>query len=186
MNEKANYFTFTVPEKIQNGRHMMVWSWAWKASLLSGTSGNNSVYDVSWDNAWGTCFDLVIQNSTFTGLFPPPSLRKRLLTYITDEYNTDILANDPNYDSSAAAEEEANEICSETCYRGGMTSNPCTGSDCPPCWYKSDGVVTCYDYTSGTTCPWTGAYDCKLGKTSSKKRDLVASHHFAHKHRRNL
>jgi hypothetical protein len=68
MNEKANYFEFTLPEKIQNGVHMMVWAWAWKASMIEGKEGNPDVYDDSWDNAWGTCFDIKIVNSHYTGL----------------------------------------------------------------------------------------------------------------------
>lgn len=83
MNEKANYFSFVLPEKIQNGRHMMVWSWAWKESLVDGEKGDANVYDSSWDNAWGTCFDIQIENSTFTGKLrnPPSFLRESLLTY---------------------------------------------------------------------------------------------------------
>lgn len=67
MNEKANYYEFQLPEKIQNGRHMMVWSWAWKPAMTEGEHGNPNVYDASWDNAWGTCFDIQIVNSKYTG-----------------------------------------------------------------------------------------------------------------------
>ena len=75
--EPANYFVFHVPEKIQNGRHMMVWAWAWKASMIEGaTHGNPDVYDAGWDNAWGTCFDIQIVNSKYTGLFCPSPLHK--------------------------------------------------------------------------------------------------------------
>lgn len=75
--EPANYFEFQVPKDIENGRHMMVWVWAWnKSGIKSGTHGNPNVYDKGWDNAWGTCFDLQIVKSTFTGLFLFPSPSK--------------------------------------------------------------------------------------------------------------
>lgn len=75
--EPANYFEFTVPKNIQNGRHMMVWAWAWKKSMIkSGTHGDPKTFDNGWDNAWGTCFDLQIVGSKFTGLFPLPSPSK--------------------------------------------------------------------------------------------------------------
>lgn len=67
MNEKANFYEFTLPEKIQNGRHSMVWAWAWKQSMVPGTSGDPNVFDTNWDNAWVTCFDIQITGSKFTG-----------------------------------------------------------------------------------------------------------------------
>ncbi|KAA8914906.1 hypothetical protein FN846DRAFT_925585 [Sphaerosporella brunnea] len=165
MNEKANYFTFQVPEKIQNGRHMMVWSWAWKASLLNGKHRDANVYDDSWDNAWGTCFDLMITDSTYT-----------------EKANPDILVNNPSYNAKATDSKAQNEICSQTCYRGGMKDQACKGKDCPPCWYKTEGQVNCFAYSSGTNCPWTGAFDCKKGQMAVTSKREVAQHH-ARKHR---
>ncbi|KAF8243708.1 hypothetical protein K440DRAFT_663937 [Wilcoxina mikolae CBS 423.85] len=168
MNEKANYFEFTVPEKIQNGRHMMVWAWAWKASMVDGKHGNPNVYDESWDNAWGTCFDLQIVNSKYT-----------------EAANPDILNNQKGYSDAKMEKKLETTICSKTCLRGGIKGQECTGSSCPPCWYKNEGQINCFDYTSGTTCPFPNAWDCKKGGTSFSKREAEEVHNHAKKHRRN-
>jgi len=188
MNEKANYFTFTLPEKIQNGRHMMVWAWAWKASLVDGEKGDPNVYDASWDNAWGTCFDIQIENSSYKGapsclflsLPPPPTAPANIRT---EKANTDILCNKPGYSKESATRKTASATCSQTCYKGGMVRNDmkCTGSGCPPCWYKNADYVTCYDYDSAGKCPFAGAFDCKTGSYAATKRDVLSQHR---KHRR--
>jgi len=189
MNEKANYFSFTIPEKIQNGRQSMVWAWAWKPSLVNGEKGDPNVYDASWDNAWGTCFDIQIEGSTFTGTSlaraQPPYWRAIANPFPADEANTDILYNKPGFDKEAASKKTANEVCSVSCYKGGMVqdSMKCTGNDCPPCRYKSNGEATCYDYTSAGACPFSGAFDCKTGAFATK-RDVLTNHkHRRHNHK---
>lgn len=72
MNEKADWMDFTLPEKIENGRHMMVWGWAWDPSLTTDSSGtihpvDPNVYDTELDLAWTTCFDIEITDSSFSG-----------------------------------------------------------------------------------------------------------------------
>lgn len=166
MKEYYNYFEFTVPEKIQNGRHMMVWAWAWSKSMLSdGSYGDSDMmkYDDGWDNAWTTCFDLEIVGSDFHDAASPI-----------------ILANHKGYNSEKAASSTANDICSKTCFQGAQKSAPCTGKNCPPCWYEQDSQINCYQYTAGQTCPWNNAFDCKTGqKATTYKRD---NHHHRRHH----
>lgn len=159
MNEKANYMTFTVPEKIENGRHMMVWGWAWKAGLNDAPAKADD-YNAHWDLAWGTCFDLVIKDSKFSGTSPV------------------IKGNQKGYTETSSA----SSTCAKTCLKGGQASAKCDGSkeECPPCWYLQDGNINCYGYKSGTTCPWEGAQVCS-GKS---KRELLHSH--SRKHKRNM
>lgn len=96
--------------------------------------------------------------------------------------NTDILANQADYDEVKATKASETAICSNTCYQGGQSAYPCTGPSCPPCWYKNAGVVSCYTYTASGQCPFAGAFDCSKG--SIAKRDAIAGH--ARKHRRNI
>jgi hypothetical protein len=161
MNERANYFEFTVPEKIENGRHSMVWGWAWNPTVHDAPADKDS-YNRHWELAWGTCFDLFIKDSSFEGACP------------------DIKANDPNYKE----EDDSAELCSKKCHRGGQASQVCDPSSesCPPCFYYKDSTVQCYDYSAGSTnCPFPMATTCK----ASSKRELLAGAH-GRKHRRNM
>jgi len=172
MQEKANWMEFELPTDIENGNHVFVWAWAWKEGLLADDlyDWTADVYDDSWTLAWGTCFDVEITGSSYSGT------------------NTQQESQMESYTSDGTATSEKDAVCSQTCYQGGMTSQPCTGSDCPPCWFKNDGVIGCYAYTSGTTCPFTGAYDCSSGSQTRRslryERDSVASHLAQHKHKR--
>ena len=72
MNEKANYMTFKVPDQIENGRHMMVWSWAWAKSLVSNPPDfKPGDFDRTWAEEFTTCFDINIVDSKFTGMLVP-------------------------------------------------------------------------------------------------------------------
>lgn len=170
MDEKANWMKFTVPEKIENGRHMMVWAWAWNPSLTDKDGvvhplTDVNVYDTELDNAWTTCFDIQITGSSFTGT------------------NPDMAAAATKYASTTS---ESDEVCSLQCFRGGMTSNPCTGANCPPCRYRqmTNGVsqINCYEKT-GDKCQWNGATLCDGSSTSSSatyKRDHLNVHKKRH------
>lgn len=70
----------------------------------------------------------------------------------------------------ADEEVEPNSACATgTCLRGGMEAYPCTGADCPPCWYKSaSGTIGCYGYGDNGKCPFGGAYDCKLNQQTRR------------------
>lgn len=70
MAEKANYFNFEIPQDIQNGRHMMVWVWAWSQGLeVNDADFNpNEDYDKSWMNSYSTCFDVMVTGSDSTGM----------------------------------------------------------------------------------------------------------------------
>ncbi|KAG0127541.1 hypothetical protein HOY82DRAFT_490386 [Tuber indicum] len=139
MNEKANYFDFVVPNW-ENGRHSLVWAWAWEKSIASNPANFNPTtdYNSALMNSWTTCFDILIEGSTATGS--------------TDTGST----SQPSTSSSAPA---TNMCSSKTCLKGGMAANPCTGSDCPPCWYAAGDNYNCFDYKDGK-CPFGGAYDC--------------------------
>ncbi|KAH8148512.1 uncharacterized protein LAJ45_07615 [Morchella importuna] len=150
MNEKANYFDLTLPKDIEAGRHSMVWVWAWDSGF--GALNEKTGYDGRWANSWSTCFDIEIVDSDFVGP-----------TYDNSDDSSYV---DEDEDAEAAA-------CSTaTGYLGGMSDKPCTGTACPPCWYKSqtDGSISCYDYTSSGSCPWGGAFDCS--KKQATRRAL--------------
>lgn len=70
MNEKANYMTLNLPTNIENGRHMMVWVWAWSLGLDVNPAGFNPAtdYDHRWANSYSTCFDIEIVGSSYTGM----------------------------------------------------------------------------------------------------------------------
>lgn len=70
MNEKANYYTLQLPQNIENGRHMMVWTWAWNMGVGMNPAGFNPAtdYDNQWADSYSTCFDIEIVGSTFTGM----------------------------------------------------------------------------------------------------------------------
>lgn len=69
MNEKANYYTLQLPQNIESGRHMMVWTWAWSAGMGVNRAGfnPNTDYNHEWADSYSTCFDIMIEDSTFTG-----------------------------------------------------------------------------------------------------------------------
>ncbi|KAL7271380.1 hypothetical protein RUND412_005870 [Rhizina undulata] len=145
LDEKANYINVTLPDKIENGVHMMVWGWAWVKSLTSNPSGwTSDQFNEEWRDLYTTCFDIEIYDSDFVGVNPTVAAAQAAYNSTSDE-------------SSA---------CTQTCERGGMASSICDGSteDCPPCWYTDavTSAVSCYDYSAGTTtCPFGGAYNCK-------------------------
>ncbi|PWW77628.1 hypothetical protein C7212DRAFT_314898 [Tuber magnatum] len=139
MNEKANYFDWTVPTNFENGRHMMVWAWGWGSAVTSNPPNFNPTtdYNNALMNSWTTCFDIMVEGSSATG------------------------SDSRSSPSSAGSHAPATSICSsKKCNRGGMAANSCTGSDCPPCWYAAGEKYNCFDYKDGK-CPFGGAYDCK-------------------------
>lgn len=74
MNEKANYMTLVLPTNIENGRHMMVWVWAWSLGLDVNSPNFNPAtdYDNRWANSYSTCFDIEIVGSSYTGMCHSP------------------------------------------------------------------------------------------------------------------
>lgn len=66
MKEWGAYMEFTVPNDIESGRHMMVWTWAWKLSGLysGGDLGpkDGSKYNKNFENTFSTCFDIEVVN----------------------------------------------------------------------------------------------------------------------------
>ncbi|KAJ9062908.1 hypothetical protein DSO57_1005710 [Entomophthora muscae] len=43
----------------------------------------------------------------------------------------------------------------ETCYSGGVKSNPCIGTACAPCWSQlPDGSWACFDLEASGQCKW--------------------------------
>jgi len=137
MNEKANYFDWTVPSNLENGRQSFVWVWAWGSAVTSNPANFNPAtdYNNALLNSWTTCFDILIEGSSATT-------------------STDTAG------SSGSSTPSTNICSSKTCLKGGMADYPCTGSDCPACWYASGGTYNCFDYKDGI-CPFGGAYDCK-------------------------
>lgn len=65
MNEKANYFDWTVPNW-ENGRHSIVWVWAWGTAVTSNSAGFNPAtdYNNALINSWSTCFDVLVEGSS--------------------------------------------------------------------------------------------------------------------------
>lgn len=153
MNEKANYMTLTLPQNIENGRHMMVWVWAWAQGL--GTNDGSSAYDNTWANSYSTCFDIEVVDSDFDGKhYSSFSQNSMLMNY-----------SGATFDNSDEGTPDSGNVCATgTGYKGGMTQYPCTGAECPPCWYKTATGINCFDYDSTGKCPFGGAYDCKLNK----------------------
>ncbi|RPB01619.1 hypothetical protein L873DRAFT_1675563 [Choiromyces venosus 120613-1] len=143
MNEKGNYFDWTIPSSLENGRHMFVWVWAWDMAVTSNPANFNpgTDYNNALMNSWTTCFDILIEGSSATG---------------STNTGSTVQPSSP-----VASSAPANNICaSKTCLKGGMAAYTCTGSDCPACWYAAGDKYNCFDYKDGK-CPFGGAYDCK-------------------------
>lgn len=70
MNEKGNYMTLNIPDDIENGRHMMVWVWAWSEGLEVNDADfdPDTDYNKEWTNSYSTCFDIQIEGSSFNGM----------------------------------------------------------------------------------------------------------------------
>jgi hypothetical protein len=84
MKEKANYYSFTLPSKMGNGRQSFVWVWAWdKAVGASDANGQSSNYNQQLMNSFSTCFDVQIEGSTYTGEFSPRPRRCRWVCLLT-------------------------------------------------------------------------------------------------------
>lgn len=165
MNEKGNYMTFKVPDQIENGRHMMVWSWAWAKSLVPNPPDfKPGDFDRTWAEEFTTCFDINIVDSKFTGMLVPfnPLAYSSTSTGVNPAQAARIAAFE-----SGAVSNPADDVCSKTCVIAGF-SGECTGEKCPPCRFKNGSKVDCYDYNSGS-CPAFGAgFDC--GKKKPLKR----------------
>jgi hypothetical protein len=74
MSEKANYYSFTLPSNMANGRHMFTWAWAWDLGVGSnGPSYNPATdYNNQYINSFSTCFDVMITDSSYVGEFLVP------------------------------------------------------------------------------------------------------------------
>jgi len=151
MNEKANYMTFNIPDQIESGRHMMVWSWAWVKSLVPNPPNfKPGDFDRTWADQFTTCFDINIVDSKFSGINPTQATRIAAF-------------------ESGTVPNPADDVCSKTCVIAGFAGE-CTGEKCPPCRFNNGGKVDCYDYNGGS-CPAFGAgFDCGK-KKPLKKRD---------------
>jgi hypothetical protein len=139
MDEKANYMNFRVPKRMKNGVYQFVWAWAWEQSINDDDFGrpvSSKVYNNAWTNTLSTCFFVKVVGSSYKGDACP-----------------DILANKPGFNSKALEDKIRTKACSKTCYRGGQKSSPCRGKNCPPCWYKTNGQVNCFEYLDGK-CPF--------------------------------
>lgn len=66
MNEKANYFDWTVPSNLEDGRQSFVWVWAWGSAVTSNPANFNPAtdYNNALLNSWTTCFDIMIVGSS--------------------------------------------------------------------------------------------------------------------------
>ena len=171
MKEWANYFTFKVPEEIENGRHMMVWGWAWKVSNSHDENKpleqcEAEKFDEDFELRFGTCFDIYVENSSHQG---PSEVQKQHREKYKDykKDNTDV--------------------CNLPCKRiGGADGALCDPAkeDCGACrMIDGDGNRQCYATCTPEFLSW-GALDC----SKKAKRDEIPAikprHSHRHKHRR--
>ena len=82
MNEKGNYFSLTLPTNMANGRHAMVWAWAWDRAVGADGTSSGSGYNNQFINSYSTCFDIQIEGSTFTGKIPCTPVRYEFILLI--------------------------------------------------------------------------------------------------------
>lgn len=140
----ANYMHLKLPENIENGRHMMVWTWASDRGLQKNKDGwKKGDYDKEWQDSWSTCFDIMIKDSKHKGPTYSAKDKEKL---------------------AAEDKKSSNAICvDQECRKGGQKTATCKGENCPPCRLAQAGGVDCYEYANGK-CPFGGMYDCKLKK----------------------
>lgn len=146
MKEWALYMKFKVPEEIEEGRHQMVWVWAWDFS--TGYSGGDmgskegDKYNKNFQPSYTTCFDLNVVNSSYKGANKVQA--KKIASYDPATANADL--------------------CATKCQKGGMpgdayTCDP-TKEKCPVCRIATSSGPACFEecngfFSQGTTCPAT-------------------------------
>ncbi|KAJ3047530.1 hypothetical protein HK097_011455 [Rhizophlyctis rosea] len=164
--EKANYFSAKLPSGMGEGRHMLVWTWAWDLNKSTGR----------WEDVYSTCFDVLVKGNggsggavtttkptaTKTTTKAAASTRKTTIRVITKVITH--TKSKTTTTSKKATATSTSSVCSAQGYQGGMSQYPCTGSACAPCRYgpRTEGGYSAFSYTDGK-CPWTGGWDCGKG-----------------------
>ncbi|KAJ3039731.1 hypothetical protein HDV00_011963 [Rhizophlyctis rosea] len=163
--EKASYFSVKLPSGMGEGRHMLVWTWAWDY--------NQSTQ--KWEDTYSTCFDVLVKGgsggtgtttkgSTTTKTAVKTTTKKASTTAATKTTKKTTTVKRTSTTTIKPTSTATSAVCSGTGYQGGMQQYPCKGSACAPCWYgpRAEGGYGAFSYVDGK-CPWTGGWDCGKG-----------------------
>lgn len=195
MKEWALYMKFKVPEEIEEGRHQMVWVWAWDFSTAysGGDMGSKEgdKYNTNFQPSYTTCFDLNVVNSSYKGkLIPLPSFnnsppRANTTTTGANKVQAKKIA---SYDPATANA----DLCATKCQKGGMPGNAFTcdptKEKCPVCRIATSSGPACFEecngfFSQGTTCPST-VKKAKRGTSCPEASEKAKRSTHVHMHKR--